>query len=128
MLIRNMVLVSDFARVEELDLTVLKTIQEAFDAQLHLLRVNTPKHFETDRKARWNMNNFAELNELKNVNIHLYSDETVEAGIVNFSTEYHIDIVALGTHQRGGLGRMFKHGISEEVVNHVMQPILTFPV
>ncbi|MCB0631546.1 MAG: universal stress protein [Saprospiraceae bacterium] len=128
MLIKNIVLVSDFAKVEELDLTVLKTIQRAFGAKLHLLKVNTPKQFETDRKVKWNMDNFVELNELENVSFHLYSDETVEAGIVNFSTENQIDIVALGTHQRGGIGRMFKHGVSEEVVNHVMQPILTFPV
>lgn len=128
MLIKNIVLVSDFAKVEELDLTVLKTIQKAFNAKLHLLKVNTPKQFETERKVKWDMDNFAELNELENVSFHLYSDETVEAGIVNFNTENQIDILALGTHQRSGLSRMFKHSISEDVVNHVMQPILTFPV
>ena len=56
------------------------------------------------------------------------SDESVEKGIVNFSGETGIDFVAIGTHQRSGLSRLFKHSISEDIVNHVWQPILTFPV
>lgn len=128
MLIRDILFLSDFEQVEQLDLGILKELIYAFDANLHLLRINTPRHFATTRKVMTNMQKFVDLNGLDNTTFHLYSDETVEQGITNFSMENRVDIVAIGTHQRKGFSRLFKHSVSDDVVNHLMQPVLTFRV
>lgn len=128
MTIENILLLSDFEEVENLDLGILKDLLYAFDAKLHLLRVNTPKHFATTRQVMANMQKFVALNALESTSFHLYDDETIEQGITNFSMENRMDIVAIGTHQRKGLSRLFKHSVSEDVVNHLMQPVLTFRV
>lgn len=128
MLIKDILLLSDFEQIEPLDLGILKHLLYAFDANLHLLRVNTPKHFATTRKVMANMEKFVAVNGLDDAQFHLYSDETVEQGIANFSMENRVDIVAIGTHQRKGFNRLFKHSVSEDIVNHLMQPVLTFRV
>lgn len=128
MLIKDILLLSDFEQIEPLDLGILKHLLYAFDANLHLLRVNTPKHFATTRKVMANMEKFVAVNGLDDSQFHLYSDETVEQGIANFSMENRVDIVAIGTHQRKGFNRLFKHSVSEDIVNHLMQPVLTFRV
>ena len=126
--IKDLLLVCDFHHPAKINLSMVKTLQEAFGAKLNLLKVNTPKDFEAQRKVVLNMQEFAELNELNNVSYHVYCDENVEQGIVNFSTDTGIDFVAIGTHQRSGLSRLFKKSISNEIVNHVWQPVLTFPM
>ncbi|PHN06033.1 universal stress protein [Flavilitoribacter nigricans] len=128
MLIHDILLLSDFEEVEQLDLGILKDLLYAFDAELHLLRVNTPKHFATTRQVKRNMERFVELNGLDKVRFHIYDEESIEQGITNFSLENRVDIVAIGTHQRKGFDRLFKHSVSEDIVNHLMQPVLTFRV
>jgi nucleotide-binding universal stress UspA family protein len=125
---KDILLVSDFEKVEEVDLGVVKNLQAAFDAKIHLLRVNTAGHFKAHSTIREHMVEFAELNDLQNVEFHIYGDDTVEKGIVHFSDENGISFVALGTHQRKGFGRLFKHSVSKDLVNHIYQPVLVFPI
>ena len=126
--IKDLLLVSDFHKVEKMNLGALKNLQDAFDANLNLLKVNTPNDFEPQRQVISKMQKFAELNLLGDVYCHVYSDETVEKGIVNFSADTGIDFVLMGTHQRGAISRLFKKSISNEIVNHIWQPVLTFPI
>lgn len=128
MKIKDLLLVSDFHKVEKMNLKGLKNLQDAFDANINLLKINTPNNFESQRKVISKMQKFAELNLLGEVNCHVYSDETVEQGIVNFCADTGIDFVTIGTHQRGSLSRLFKKSISNEIVNHIQQPVMTFPV
>ena len=128
MKIKDLLLVSDFHKVEKMNLGALKNLQDAFDANINLLKVNTPKDFEPQRKVVLKMQEFADLNMLGDVYCHVYCDESVEQGIVNFSADTGIDFVTMGTHQRGGLSRLFKKSISNEVVNHIWQPVMTFPL
>jgi nucleotide-binding universal stress UspA family protein len=126
--IKDLLFVADFHKPEKMDFDPVKTIVEALDVNLHLLKVNTQRDFLPNRTIRIAMEEFAELNDLANVQYHVYCDETVEKGITNFSADTGIELVAIGNHQRIGLSRMFKSSISEDVVNHIWQPILTFPV
>jgi nucleotide-binding universal stress UspA family protein len=128
MVIKDILLVGDFHDHKKLNVEIIKTLQKALNAQLHFLTVNTRSDFEPTRTIQANMRDFQEVNELEDVKFHIYCDETVEKGIVNFCTDHAIDFVAIGTHQRSGLSRLFKKSISEELVNHVWQPVMTFPL
>lgn len=128
LILRDMLLVSDFKSDEKLDLGIIKDLQSVFGTRINLLKVNTSRDFETNRDVMQRMMHFATVNDLHNVQYHVYCDQTVEKGIANFSSDSGIDFVCIGTHQRSDISRMFNHSISEELVNHIFQPVLTFPV
>lgn len=124
--IQNILLLNDFKEKRVMDLSIVKTLRSIFNADLHLLKINTPKDFEPNKTIKEEMRAFAMLNNLGDVTYHVYCDENVEKGIVNFSGETGIDFLAIGTNQRKGFGRLFKYSVSEGLVNHLWQPILTF--
>ncbi|MEZ4951058.1 MAG: universal stress protein [Saprospiraceae bacterium] len=125
--INDILLVSDFENDEKLELGAVKKICNAFDAKIHLLKINTHKHFQSQRQMLPRMEAFAQRHALSNFEIHIYNDESVEKGIMHFSEDSGIDFVAMGHHHQKGLSRLFRHDISEDVVNHLWQPIMTFP-
>jgi nucleotide-binding universal stress UspA family protein len=125
--IEDLLLVSDFHNPEKINIDALKTIIKGLDVDLHFLKVNTQRDFQSNREIRIAMEKFTELNDLEDVEFHVYCDETVEKGIINFSADTGIELVAIGTHQRSGFSRLFNSSVSENVVNHIWQPILTFP-
>lgn len=126
---KDILLACDFSKAEEEeDLSAIKTIQQAFGAKLHLLRVNTPRHFMTTREIMDEMQAYAKLNELENVKYHVYCDSSVEEGIHNFCVDHGIDFIAMGNHGRKGLSHLLRKSISEDMVNHVYQPIMTYRV
>lgn len=125
--ITDILLLSDFRHPEKLKLDTVKELQAAFGARLHLLKVNTPKDFQTTREVHLHMKQFEELNELDSTVFHVYCDKDLETGVANFSFDTGIDFVAIGTHHRKGLNRLFHGGsLAEGLVNHLWQPILTF--
>ncbi len=126
--IKDIVLISDFREKGEVNIGIVRQLQKAFDARLHLLKINTKADFETNLDVKANMYAFVEKHGLENVDFHVYCDTSVENGIRNFSAEHEMDFVSMGTHGRTGLGRMLKGSIAESVVNHIYQPILTFKI
>lgn len=126
--IKDLLLVSNFQEEGVVNLEVFKIMQQAFSAKIHLLRINTARDFQSNREVTKHMQVFSETNGLQDVAYHVYCDETVEKGIANFSAETGIDFVAIGTHQRTSVSKLFKHSVSDDVINHIWAPVLVFPV
>ncbi len=126
--VKDLLFVCDFHEPEKLDLSMLKTLQDVFDAKLNFLKINTKHDFDSQRKIVSKMKEFADLNDMGDVYFHVYCDDNVEQGIVNFCEDTGIDFVTIGTHQRGELSRLFKKSISNQIVKHIWQPVLTFPI
>lgn len=122
--IKNILLVNDFKQPQKENLDLIKALQAVFKAQLHLLKIE--KHKESNREVFQNMEKFTKLNQLENVEFHIQNDRKVEDGIFYFAHDYHIDLIAMGTHGRTGWEHLIKGSISENVVNHLYKPILTF--
>lgn len=126
--LKEMVFVSDFTDNKALNLDIVKGIQKAFGSTLVLLKIITPKNKESEEETKYAMRAFAELNSLENFELNLYNDHSVESGIGKFSAERDIDMIILGTQQSTGFSKLFKKSISDDVVNHLYHPILTFPI
>jgi len=101
-------------------------LQEFFDAQLHLLWVNTPGHFEADSQIQERMREFAHHYGLKNYQLIVKNDVNEDSGILKYSREITNGIIAMGTSGRRGIAHLFQGSITEDVVNHVECPIWTF--
>lgn len=104
----------------------VKKLQEVFKAKLHLVRVNTPNNFETNRVIMEKANNFIKENSISNYTINIYSDKVEEDGIIFFAQDINADLIALATHGRSGLLHLLSGSIAEDVVNHAKRPVWTF--
>ncbi|HZY83180.1 MAG TPA: universal stress protein [Cyclobacteriaceae bacterium] len=101
-------------------------LQKFFDAQLHLLWVNTPGHFVADSEIHGLMREFAHHYSLSNYSLVIKNDLYEAAGIIKYSEDIDAGIIAMGTSSRRGLAHFFQGSIAEDVVNHVNCPIWTF--
>jgi nucleotide-binding universal stress UspA family protein len=122
----------DFGADEVENLDTLKQLQKVFDSNIHLLWVNTKKEFISTAHAMDKMRSFAKVNAIEKVHYHIYNDDSVEEGIVNFannydaSHEFQIDIIAVEKKNKTQLGYLFTGCQAIDIVNHVFKPILTY--
>lgn len=124
----RIVFVSDFLESENYELDTLKKTQEIFNSKLVLLKILKKNQVRSNNEIIAAVETFAKKNELTNYEIHLYEDNSVEYGVEKFCTEKEIDLIALGTHQRSGFSKFFRHSITDDIVDKVFLPILTFPI
>jgi nucleotide-binding universal stress UspA family protein len=103
----------------------VKDLQSFFQAKLHLLYVNTPLIFKTDKESTDEMERFASP-RFKNYSINIRSDYNVEAGITHFAKEINADMIAMGTHAWKGLAHYIIGSNAERIVDHLAIPIWTF--
>ncbi|MEM9328012.1 MAG: universal stress protein [Bacteroidota bacterium] len=104
---------------------VLK-LQKALDAELKIVKINTPANFTTTRHDHELMDDFVKRFDIKNCSTSIYNYTNEEDGIVAFAEDIDADMIALGTHQRTGVGHFLLGSIAEDVVNHAKRPVWTF--
>ncbi|MCA6075295.1 universal stress protein [Fulvivirga sedimenti] len=124
--IERIVYANSLEKPEHSCASVLKDIQEAFNATIHLVRVNTPNNFKADHDSLPLLEKIAENSSLRNFELHVYNDATEEAGILNFAEQIDADMIAMATHGRTGLAHLLTGSLAESVVNHTHRPVLTY--
>ncbi len=126
--VEHFVFASDFK--EESKVPFLKALKfaELFEAEMHLLMVVTANKFVTTSEAKDRIQGFLETVTHSFCTIHIYNDETIETGIMNFSQSIDADLIGMSTHGRQGLSHFFNGSISEDLVNHARRPVITFKI
>jgi len=124
--LKNIVFASNFTEEEDNVIAELKKMQKMLDAKLHLVKINTPSNFETQRQINKEINAFVEKYKLENYTINIYNDSVEEDGIVYFSEDINADMIALATHGRTGFMHLLSGSIAEDVVNHSKRPVWTY--
>ena len=104
----------------------LKKLQEVFEATLHLVRVNTPSSFTTNRKIMAMSDTFIKENDISNYTINIYCEKVEEDGIISFAQDIDADMIAMATHGRSGILHILSGSIAEDIVNHAKRPVWTF--
>ncbi len=122
---RNIIYATALRDDEHRVIRELKKFQQLFNAQLHILKVNTMANFLDDPFVYAKLREFAQNHDLQNYTIHTYSDQSEEAGIIHFAEEINADIIALATHSRRGIVHLLSGSMAEDVVNHAKRPIWT---
>lgn len=99
----------------------------SFGASVHMLYVNTPSKFLSNREITAKVSSF--LKEVNSDNeVLFYNDYTVESGVFNYSDEINADAIAIPTHGRRGLAHFFTGSIGEDIANHSERPVITFKI
>ena len=126
--INNIVFASDFKKDNKETYHQATMFDNAFNAKIHLLLVNTPNNFKTTQKATDRINNFICDHNFEDFTLNIYNDDTVEKGILNFSKDIDSDLIGISTHGRQGIAHFFNGSISEALVNHAQRPVITFKI
>jgi nucleotide-binding universal stress UspA family protein len=112
--------------IQEDLLMKIKTMQNFFKANLHIVWINTPSNFTRDITTHQRLQDFAKRFLFKNYTIHVFNDLYEEDGIINFAHSIKADMIAMGTHGRKGLAHILSGSVAEDVVNHIDIPIWTY--
>lgn len=124
--LKDIVFASSFNKID--DRIILEKVQnfaKAFNSKIHLLMVNTPTKFESTFDAKNKIKNFVETLELPKYTINIYSDTSIEHGILNFSREINADLIALRTHGRSGISHLFTNSVTKNLSKSALRPVLT---
>ena len=103
----------------------IKKMQSLMGATVHLLKVNTPNHFHTDRQTREEFDKFVDKHGFTDYTTNIYNEATEEDGILYFAEDVHACMIAIGTHGRTGLLHLLSGSIAEDLVNHSRIPVWT---
>ena len=123
--IEKIVFASDFINTDAGLISRLKELQATFEAQLKIVKINTPASFTSTRHDTRQMEEFIEKYDITNYTIDIYNYKNEEDGVVLFAEDVEADMIALGTHQRKGVGHFLAGSIAEDVVNHAPMPVWT---
>lgn len=126
--IDRFVFASDFKKDNKETYKQATDFAKAFGAKIYLLMVNTANDFTSTTEANNRIQNFIKDSDFENYTIHIYNDESVEKGILNFSKEIDADLIGISTHGRQGIAHFFNGSIGEDVVNHSKRPVITFKI
>ncbi len=126
--LKNIVFASDFTEENKEVFKKFINFANIFNSKIHLLKVNTPANFKKTFDTENLITAFASKFQLKNFNIKIYNDATVEKGILNFSSEINADLIGLSTHGRSGLAHLFAGSIVKKLTKSALKPMLTVKI
>lgn len=122
---KNISFASNFDPEVETAFFAVQRFAEIYKAKLNLLRINTPKDFETTKKSHEKMHALAKATGLKDYSVNVYNNDTLESGISDFAELINADLTAIATHGRDGLLHLLFGSRTEDLVNHEEIPILS---
>jgi len=126
--INDLVFASDFGTESQKSFQKVIDFANIFNANLHLLYINTAHRFESTDTTQAKLSKFTKGFDLKNHSVNIYNDITIEEGILNFGRKINADVIAINTHGRSGLSQLFNESISHDLANHALRPVITFKI
>jgi len=78
--------------------------------------------------SKQKIKNFIEKYDLPKFSINIYNDNSVEKGILNFSRERKVDLIALSTHGRSGISHLFVGSVAKNLSKKALKPMFTVKV
>ncbi len=126
--VNKFVFASDFTEEIKKPFEKVLDFAKKFDAELHLVMINTPSNFKSTIVAEKIMSDFVSNFKIEKYKTHIYNDINKEKGILNFSKSINADLIGISTHGRKGLSHFFNGSMPEDIVNHAKRPVVTFKI
>jgi nucleotide-binding universal stress UspA family protein len=126
--LKNLVFASNFKEENKEVFGKFVHFANIFESKIHLLKINTPANFQATTETTQKVKDFITDFNLQNYKINVFSDVSVEKGILNFSKEINADLIALSTHGRSGLAHLFTGSVTKNLSKNALKPMLTIKV
>lgn len=126
--LKNIVFASNFKDDNKKAFANFLQFAKEFKSNIQFLKINTPNKFQGTAKTIIDIKAFLSDFDLPKHSIHVYSDSSIENGILNFSNEIEADLIALNTHGKSGLSQFFNGSVSKSITKNALKPIITFKI
>ncbi|BAX78427.1 universal stress protein [Labilibaculum antarcticum] len=123
--INKIVFASNFMDESYKSFEKIKFFADLYDAHIDLLKIITPKDFESTLKSQKLIDNFAKKFDLTDYSKNIYNADKIEKGIIDFCYEQNSDLIAIETHGRTGFAHLINGSLTEDLVKHVTKPVLS---
>ena len=120
-----MVFASNFLEESYQAFEKIKFFADLYNAHIDLLKVITPKNFESTPISQKLIEDFVKKFNLKNYSINIYNAYNIERGIIDFSDVQDADLIAMETHGRTGFAHLINGSLAEDIVKHETKPVLS---
>lgn len=125
--IKNIVFPNTLETENQEDLVMkVKALQSFFKAHLHIVWVNTPLNFTSDKVTYERLNRFAKRFMFKDYTTHVFNHGDEEQGVLQFTQQIGGNLIAMGTHGRKGIAHVISGSLAEDIVNHTQSPVWTY--
>lgn len=126
--VNDVLFVSDFQEEMTKPFEHVIEFAKVIDAKIHLVYLNTPSDFQRSWVIRERMESFEKLASGLLAKSEVVNCLFLEEGMEQYCKDNHIGMIAMATHHRKGLSRTFLGSLTEEVVNHMDIPVVSFPI
>lgn len=123
--IKKMVFASNFFDESYKAFERIKFFADLYNAHIDLLKVITPKNFESLPISQKLIQNFIKRFNLKDYSVNIYNAHNIENGIIDFCHEQNSDLIAIETHGRTGFAHLINGSLAEDIVKHETKPVLS---
>lgn len=123
--IENMVFASEFFGEVYKVFAKMKIVIDLFKTNIHLLKVNTPNHFQRTQKSMNLMTEFSKEFGLEHCTKNIYNDLSIEDGILNFTKQIDADLIAITPDGFWRLNHIFNKNITSELMKKSVKAILS---
>jgi nucleotide-binding universal stress UspA family protein len=124
--IENLVVATDLVTMTNGVEEVINSWKEAFGCKVHLLLVNTPSGFYSNKQALGHLEAYKEKYKLMFDHFEIYNAFTEVEGIKEYGQQVNAEVIAMVTHGRGGIAKFMSGSVCDEVINQVETPVLFF--
>lgn len=123
--VKQIAILRPYKQPEKENLLLVKMLQQKFDAQITLVKINTPRDRQDQATIHAQMQGFCELNELECTAYKVIEADDIMKALKQLVVDQQLDMLALG-HLEGS-SRGILHGeLKAEILNHLMVPIYIY--
>lgn len=126
--VNNFVFATDFTEKMKKPFSEAIKFANFFDANIHLVYINTANKFKTSLYLDDIMQEFTRGLPMENITTNVHNDVSIERGIIHFAQRKNADLIGIATHQRKGISHLLNGSLSEDLVNHANSPVMTFKI
>ncbi len=125
---RRVLLVSDFAEEPSESFEAITQFIKGIKADLFMVRLNSISNFLPTDKAENKMQAFVEKWDLGHISYEQVDCDDFESGVRKYAKRIQADLILIGTHGRTGISHILNGSQTEELVNHLNQPVLSYHI
>lgn len=104
----------------------IKSLQSLYQADCHLLYVNTPQYFKATHEIKELAHDFINRHQLNGWEANIYSARRIEDGILKFAETIEADLTIVCTDNTNWTFRFFQDDFVNDVAHHSLKPVLIF--
>lgn len=125
--LKKIVFVSDFSEGITSALNAVKNLAYDFGADIDLVYVNTPTHFEDDSEIEKRMKKYVNVKKGTKIQTYIENNHERETGILHSAQKHDANLIAMVTHSRAHKAS-YLMGVTETVLFHSKLPLLSMVI